>query len=113
MPVPYLFYRDDYGGALDAESYAEAMPAALRCVRTLCGGAEPTTSWDPKDAAAWRRAICAAAEAFAEFGEGRVGGYAIGDFKVTNYMEKGTTGREVASAAAYELAGTGLLFSGG
>lgn len=42
-----------------------------------------------------------------------MGGYAIGDFRVTNYMEKGTTGLEVARAAALsELAGTGLAFSG-
>ena len=62
---------------------------------------------------AWRFACCAAVEAFAEFGEGRVGGYAVGDFKVTNYMEKGTTGREVAlEAALAELAGTGLSFCG-
>ena len=51
--------------------------------------------------------------AFAEFGEGHVGGYAIGDFKVTNYMEKDTTGREVAMEAAFaELAGTSLSFCG-
>ena len=29
------------------------------------------------------------ADAFAEFGEGRVGGVAVGNFKLTNYMEKG------------------------
>ncbi|MGI6535103.1 MAG: hypothetical protein ACOX12_01600 [Eggerthellaceae bacterium] len=57
--------------------------------------------------------MCAACEAFAEFGEGRVGGYSVGDFRVTNYMEKGTTGLEVARAAALsELSGTGLAFSG-
>lgn len=41
-----------------------------------------------------------AADAFAEFGKGRVGGHAIGDFKVTNYMEKETTGLEVARGGA-------------
>lgn len=113
VPVPYLFYRDEYGGALGPEDYAEAMPAALRCVRVLCGTGGPGGSWGENELLAWKRAVCAAAEAFAEFGEGCVGGYAIGDFKVTNYMEKGTTGREVAAAAAAdELAGTGLLFSG-
>ena len=60
-----------------------------------------------------RRAACAAAEAFAEFGEGRVGGFSIGDFSVTNYQEQGTTGAEVAHAAALgELAGSGLAFAG-
>jgi hypothetical protein len=57
--------------------------------------------------------VCVACDAFAEFGEGRVGGYSIGDFKVTNYMERCTTGLEVARDAALgELAGTGLAFSG-
>lgn len=111
--VPYLFYRDEYGGALGADEYAEALPAAMRCVRALCGLEGPGEFWGEDAVRAWKRAVCAAAEAFAEFGEGRVGGYAIGDFKVTNYLEKGTTGREVAvAAAADELAATGLLFSG-
>lgn len=108
----FAFYRDHCGGTLDAESYAEALPAALRLLRELCGGARPE-GLDDLDLLAWGRACCAACEAFAEFGEGRVGGYAIGDFKVTNYMERGTTGLEVARQAALsELAGTGLSFSG-
>lgn len=108
----FAFYRDSYGGSLDAESFSEAMPAAERCVRDIVGGAS-ADELAADDLVAWARACCAAAEAFAGFGEGRVGGYAIGDFKVTNYMEKGTTGLEVARAAALsELAGTGLAFSG-
>lgn len=108
----FAFYRDSYGGSLDAASFSDAMPAALRCVRELCGGAADD-SLETADLKAWARACCAAAEAFAEFGEGRVGGYAIGNFKVTNYMEKGTIGLEVARAAALsELAGAGLAFSG-
>ena len=106
----FLFYRDVYGGACGAEAFAEALPAALRLMRAVCGDAEVV---DEGDLLAWRFACCAAVEAFAEFGEGRVGGYAVGDFKVTNYMEKGTTGREVAlEAALAELAGTGLSFCG-
>lgn len=108
----FAFYRDHYGGRLDAESYTEAMPAALRLLRELCGGVG-ADDIDGTDLLAWGRACCAACEAFAEFGEGRVGGYAIGDFKVTNYMERGTTGLEVARQAALsELAGTGLAFAG-
>ena len=34
----FAFYRDSYGGSLDAESFSEAMPAAERCVRELVGG---------------------------------------------------------------------------
>lgn len=111
--LSFAFYRDRYGGTLDAASFAEALPAALRCVRGICGGLAPGDGWDACDLLAWSRACCAAADAFAEFGEGRVGGYAVGDFKVTNYMERGTTGREVATEAALsELAGLGLAFSG-
>lgn len=113
-PAPdYQFYLDAYGGVLGAEAFAEAMPAALRCVRAICGGAEPDDTWLERHVACWRRAVCAAAEAFAEFGEGRVGGYQVGDFRITNYRDGGTTGRDVATASALEeLAGSGLAFSG-
>ena len=74
----FAFYRDAYGGALEAPAYAEALPAALRCVRGLCGGMGPEgLCGDGEALLAWGRACCAAADAFAEFGEGRVGGYAI------------------------------------
>lgn len=113
VPIDYQWYLDSYGGALGAEGFHEALPAALRLMRGITGGAWPEAGWDYDDTCTWRRACCAAVDAFAEFGEGRMGGYAIGDFKVTNYMEKGTTGREVAlEAALAELAGTGLSFCG-
>lgn len=112
-PVSYRFYLDEYGGTLGAEAFAEALPAAVRLMRSVTGGAWPEADWDARDAAAWRRACCAACDAFAEFGEGRVGGVAVGDFKLTNYMEKGTTGREVAlESVLAELSGTGLAFCG-
>ena len=111
--VDYQWYLDCYGGALGAEAFCEALPASLRLMRQLTGGMVPAEDWDVEAVECWRRACCAAADAFAEFGEGRVGGYAVGDFKVTNYMEKGTTGREVAlEAALAELAGSGMAFSG-
>ena len=112
-PVSYGFYQDTYGGALAADALAEALPAALRCVGALTGRREPDPGWDEGDADAWRRAVCAAADAFAEYGEGRVGGFSIGSFSVTNYRDEGTTGAEVAREAALaELAGTGLCFTG-
>lgn len=92
-PVDYGWYLDFYGGALGAEGFAEALPAALRLMRQVTSGAWPGEGWDAEETSAWRRACCAAVDAFAEFGEGRVGGVAVGDFKVTSYMEKGTTGR--------------------
>lgn len=112
-PVSYDFYLDGYGGALAAEAFAEALPAAVRCVGGLTGRRTPDDGWDEDMADAWRRAVCAAADAFAEYGEGRVGGFSIGSFSVTNYRDEGTTGSEVAREAALaELAGTGLCFSG-
>ena len=57
--------------------------------------------------------MCAAADAYAEYGEGRVGGFSIGSFSVTNYRDEGTTGSEVAREAALaELSFTGLVFAG-
>lgn len=112
-PVSYGFYQDAYGGALAADAFAEALPAALRCVCALTGRREPDPGWSEGDADAWRRAVCAAADAFAEYGEGRVGGFSIGSFSVTNYRDDGTTGAEVAREAALsELAETGLCWSG-
>ena len=97
---------------LAADAFAEALPAALRCVGALTGARDVDERWDEGDADAWRRAVCAAADAFAEYGEGRVGGFSIGGFSVTNYRDDGTTGAEVAREAALaELAGTGLAFS--
>lgn len=112
-PVSYDFYLDGYGGALTTEALAEALPAALRCVGALTGARDAREEWDDDQVEAWRRAVCAAADAFAEYGEGRVGGFSVGSFSVTNYRDEGTTGSEVARGAALaELAGTGLCFSG-
>lgn len=112
-PVSYGFYLDGYGGALAAEAFAETLPAAVRCVGALTGARDAREEWDDDQVEAWRRAVCAAADAFAEYGEGRVGGFSIGSFSVTNYRDEGTTGSVVAREAALaELAGTGLCFSG-
>ena len=112
-PVSYGFYQDGYGGALAAEAFAEALPAAVRCVGALTGARDVDERWDGDVADAWRRAVCAAADAYAEYGEGRVGGFSIGSFSVTNYRDEGTAGSEVGREAALaELAGTGLCFSG-
>lgn len=87
-------------------------PRSPRRCRRRCG-ASARPGWDADVADAWRRAVCAAADAFAEYGEGRVGGFSIGSFSVTNYRDDGTTGAEVAREAALaELAGTGLCWSG-
>ena len=78
--VTYQFYKDVYGGGLSEAAFGLALPAASRHVRWLVGGAEPSED----ELEAYRRAVCAAADAFAEFGEGQVGGFSLGDFKVTH-----------------------------
>lgn len=109
----FEFYRDAYGGAITPAAYAEASPASLRLMRSLTGCASEESVADERDRDAWARAACAAADAFAEFGEGMVGGIELGDFKVTSYMDRAATGRDVATAAALEeLSGSGLTFSG-
>lgn len=107
--MTYAFYSETYGGGLSESAFGLALPAAARHVRWLVGGAEPSD--DELDA--YQRAVCAACDAFAEFGEGQVGGFAIGDFKVTHYEDEGTTGAEIATQEALkELVGTGLAFAG-
>ncbi|MCH4053304.1 MAG: hypothetical protein LKH08_07120 [Atopobiaceae bacterium] len=107
--VTYQFYKDVYGGGLSEAAFGLALPAAMRHVRWLVGGAEPSDD----ELEAYQRSVCAAVDAFAEFGEGQVGGFSIGDFKVTHYEDEGTTGEEIATADALkELVGTSLAFAG-
>lgn len=63
-------------------------------VRWLCElrGADETSE-------RFMRAVCAALEAFAEYGAGEVGGYTIGEFSVRNYASQQTTGEELATGA--------------
>ena len=80
-----------------------------RFLRFRRGHKEPSDS----EIVAYQRAVCAAVAAFAEFGEGQVGGFSLGDFKVTHYEDEGTTGEEIATADALkELVGTSLAFCG-
>ena len=107
-PVTYEFYRYSFGGGLGEAAFAECLPWASCFVEWLCLEKEPCG-----DELAFKRAICAAIDAFAEYGMGDVGGYTIGDFSVKSYENKGTTGEELATAAALkELAASGLAFSG-
>lgn len=107
--VTYKFYSETYGDGLSEAAFGALLPAATRHVRWLCDGREPAEA----ELVAYQRAVCAALDAFAEFGEGQVGGFALGDFKVTHYEDEGTTGEEIATQAALkELVGTSLAFSG-
>ena len=108
----YEYYCDAYGGRISAEDFAEALPAATRLVRVLTGAVDvPEGRADAT--AAYKRAVCAAADAYVQWGDGQVGGFQVGDFSMKAYENKGTTGREIATEAALEeLYGTGLAFSG-
>jgi hypothetical protein len=107
--VTYQFHSQVHGGGLSEAAFGPALPAASRHVRWLVGGIEPGEN----ELESYQRAVCAAVDAFAEFGEGQVGGFALGDFKVTHYEDEGTTGEEIATADALkELVGTSLAFSG-
>ncbi len=106
--VTYEFYRDSFGGSLSEAAFGESLPVVEAHVRWLCAlkGADGACE-------AFKRAVCAAADAFAEYGAGEVGGYAIGEFSVKNYASQQTTGEELATAAALrELGMCGMAFSG-
>ncbi|WP_417118852.1 hypothetical protein [Olsenella phocaeensis] len=96
------------------EGFHSAMPAARRLLVELTGGAVVDAEANAAAYAAYQRAVCAAVDAFAEFGSGQVGGFSLGDFKVSQYVsDRVATGAEQATAAAVaELYGTGLAFCG-
>ena len=106
--VTYEFYRDSYGGSLSEAAFGGSLPMADAHVRWLCEakGAKTTCNL-------FKRAVCAALDAFAEYGAGEVGGYSIGEFSVKNYASQQTTGEELATQAALrELGLSGMAFTG-
>ena len=106
--VTYAYYAESYGGGLPEAAFADSLPVAEAHVRWLCANKRYCAT-----STAFKRAVCAATDAFAEFGCGEVGGFSIGDFSVKNYENKGTTGEEIATQMALkELAGTGYTFAG-
>lgn len=106
--VTYQFYTDTYGGSLGEAAFAASLPMADSHVRWLCAVKGASTTCN-----VFKRAVCAALEAFAEYGAGEVGGYSIGEFSVKNYENKGTTGEELATQAALrELGLSGMAFTG-
>ncbi|MBD9245396.1 MAG: hypothetical protein EGQ66_06235 [Coriobacteriaceae bacterium] len=107
--MTYEFYSQVYGGGLSEAAFGLALPAATRHVRWLVGGAESGDG----ELESYQWAVCAAVDVFADFGEGQVGGFALGGFKVIYYEDEGTIGEEIATADALrELVGTSLAFSG-
>lgn len=108
--VTYAWYADTYRGSLPEAAFLSFLSEARGHVSWMCGGREPS---DGVEEEAYRRAVCAAVEAFADYGDGQVGGFTLGDFKVSRYERDATAGADIATAAvARELAHTGLLFCG-
>ena len=106
--VTYQFYTDSYGGGLSEAAFSANLPLADSHAKWLCEvkGAKTTCN-------VFKRAVCAAVDAFAEYGAGEVGGYSIGEFSVKNYASQQTTGEELATAAALrELGMSGMAFTG-
>ena len=106
--VTYGFYQQTYGGGLSESAFAANLPLAEAHVRWLCA-----VRGVDEEAAELRRAMCAAAEAFTEYGAGKVGGYSIGEFSVKNYASQQTSGEGLATQAVLrELGLSGMAFSG-
>ena len=112
LPEPtYKFYTGTYGGVLPETAFDEALPAARRHVRWLCGGHVPCRD----EVCAYKRALCATIEVFAAYGQGPATGFQIGDFRLSNSYanEFGGTAEDIATRAALqELAGCRVAFSG-
>lgn len=108
MTVTYAYYTQTYGGGLSEAAFSASLPMADAHVKWLCAPKGASTTCN-----VFKRAVCAAVDAFAEYGAGEVGGYSIGEFSVKNYASQVTTGEELATAAALrELGLSGMAFSG-
>lgn len=84
--VTYDWYRDSYGGGLPEAAFGESLPMAEAHVKWLCAVKGINTTCN-----LYKRAVCAACEAFAEYG----------------------AGEELATAAALrELGLSGMAFCG-
>ena len=109
MAVTFAYYSETYGGGLSEAAFGGSVAHAEAHVKWLCDGREGIEASD-----AYKRAVCAACEAFAEFGMGQVGGITLGDFKVSRFADDAAvTGEDLATQAALkELCGTGYAFCG-
>lgn len=106
--VTYECYTESCGGSLSEAAFAASLPMADAHVRWLCAVKGVTTTCN-----VFKRAVCTALEAFAEYGAGEVSGYSIGEFSVKNYASQQTTGEELATQAALrELGLSGMAFTG-
>ena len=110
VSVDYRFYSRVYGGGLSEAAFGSVLPDASLHVRWLVGGRAPARCERDE----YKRAICAVCDVFAQYGRGQVGGFSIGDFRMSSYEGRGSvSGTDLATLSArQELAGTSLLFTG-
>ncbi len=104
--VTFEFYSQTYGGGLSESAFGLSLPAASRHVRWLVGSAVPSDD----ELEAYQRAVCAAADAFAEFGEGQVGGFSLwglqgNPLRGGGHNRRGNRHRRRAQGACGDLAG--------
>ncbi|NHM14447.1 hypothetical protein [Xiamenia xianingshaonis] len=105
----YAFYTDTYKGGLSEAAFYDCLPRALRHVRWLTGYREPIGCVEKER---YQRAICAAVDAFADFGDGGIG-FTLGSFK-TNVRDGVAFSAEdkATQAALGELGDLSMAFCG-
>lgn len=103
----YQFYRDEYKGKAPEAVFDEQLPGASAHVDWLIGFNDVSE----RTATAYKRAVCAAVEAFAVYGTGPAGSVSIGSFGMSWSGAK--SGKDIATEdAERELSCTGLLYAG-
>jgi len=106
----FAFYHDTYGGELSSAEFAACLVGATRHVAWLTNCRQPRLT-EKKNA--YKRAICACVDVFAEYGEGDAGGFTLGELKMDDSRSRAVSAEDMATkAASKELVRTGLLFSG-
>ena len=107
--VDFAYYSQVYGGGLSEAAFGDSAALAEAHVRWLCLERGVDDGSDE-----FKRAVCAACDAFAEFGCGETNGFKLGDFEVRRFAEDdAASGEGMATRAALrELACTGMAFAG-
>ena len=119
MALPEVTYRDytDWGGKLSQEAFNASIKAAAARVRYVIGFNVPENA---DEAAAYRNAVCAAADVDAAYGASggigeaqsvRIGSFSIGGADSPS-AGMAAYDRDMLQAIRGELMGTSLLYQG-
>lgn len=105
----FSFYRDVYGGSLSDAAFLDVLPKAHKHVCWLIGYTYPSGACEIKQ---FKRAVCAAVDVFADFGDGAIG-FTLGSFKTAVREGVAFSAESKATEAALkELGMSGLTFCG-